>query len=703
MANKFNQGGLPLAMLASACLAACGGGGGGGSVSYNQVPGFIAGLVSKMAYDGLSDDLLTAGLGRSGLQAATPPVVADAANPTAAELRRLAIYNNYRALVDMTTNGGYGVLYGPNVDLNGLASSGEGRVGGTEYLAYADDGSGRQNVTLMVQVPASFDKANPCIQAVVASGSRGIYGPVAVGEWGLKRGCAVAYADKGTGNGAHDLQNDRVTLINGVVAEASVAGKGAQFNAGLSAAERTAFNAATPNRYAFKHAHSQQNPEKDWGRHTLQAVELAFYVLNDQFANANPATGQKYIDFKPENTLVIAAGVSNGGSAVLQAVEADTSGLVDGLVAGEPTIQPVANAALQVKRGGNTVATTARGLYDYFTLANLYQPCAALSSSVSAAPFLFLVNTARATNRCAQLKARGLLTATTAAEQADEALQTLVAYGWEADTNLLHASHYLFATPAVTVTYANTYGRASVRENLCGISFGATDATGLPIALGATAFPRIFGTGNGIPPTSGINLINNNAVGGPLKDDLSTSPGSGVADYNLDGAVCLRNLYTGSDALAARLATGIGEVKRTGNLRGRPGIIVHGRSDTLVPVNHTSRPYFGANKMLEGAASKLSYVEVTNANHFDSFLSLAGYDTRLVPLHGYVFQALNMMYAHLKSGVGLPPSQVVRTTPRGGTPGAAPAITAANVPPIAAVPASGNQISFGANTVNVPD
>ncbi len=36
-----------------------------------------------------------------------------------------------------------------------------------------------------------------------------------------------------------------------------------------TAAERAAFNAATPNRFAFKHAHSQQNPEKDWGKWTL--------------------------------------------------------------------------------------------------------------------------------------------------------------------------------------------------------------------------------------------------------------------------------------------------------------------------------------------------------------------------------------------------------------------------------------------------
>ena len=38
---------------------------------------------------------------------------------------------------------------------------------------------------------------------------------------------------------------------------------------------------------------------------------------------------------------------------------------------------------------------------------------------------------------------------------------------------------------------------------------------------------------------------------------------------------------------------------------------------------------------------------------------------------------MNAMYAKLKDGTALPPSQVVRTTPRGGTPGAAPTLQAA--------------------------
>ncbi|WP_369009035.1 3-hydroxybutyrate oligomer hydrolase family protein [Escherichia coli] len=55
------------------------------------------------------------------------------------------------------------------------------------------------------------------------------------------------------------------------------------------------------------------------------------------------------------------------------------------------------------------------------------------------------------------------------------------------------------------------------------------------------------------------------------------------------------------------------------------------------------------------------------------------------------------------NGQPLPGSQVVRTVPRGGTPGSAPAITAANVPPIAATPAASDAITITSGAIAVPD
>src|SRR5258708_30244596 len=64
-------------------------------------------------YDGVTNDLLTAGLGQSGLGSGTPPGFVDPLHPTAEELPRLAIHNNYRPLVHPTPGRGAGTLSCP--------------------------------------------------------------------------------------------------------------------------------------------------------------------------------------------------------------------------------------------------------------------------------------------------------------------------------------------------------------------------------------------------------------------------------------------------------------------------------------------------------------------------------------------------------------------------------------------------------------
>ena len=219
----------------------------------------------------------------------------------------------------------------------------------------------------------------------------------------------------------------------------------------------------------------------------------------------------------------------------------------------------------------------------------------------------------------------------------------------------------------------------------------------MPAASAVSPMLTVFALGNGVPPTNGINLIYNDALGGPVNHLFADS------NFAFLGAQCLRQLWTTSSAKAVAVQTGVSEVLVNGNLHGKPTLILHGRADALVPVNHSSRPYFGANKIVEGAASRLSYIEVLNAQHFETFLPVAGYDTRFVPLHYYGIQALNLMWNHLRNGTPLPPSQVIRTTPRGGTPGAAPPISSINLPPISLTPAAGDAIGFTGTTVQIPN
>jgi hydroxybutyrate-dimer hydrolase len=132
-----------------------------------------------------------------------------------------------------------------------------------------------------------------------------------------------------------------------------------------------------------------------------------------------------------------------------------------------------------------------------------------------------------------------------------------------------------------------------------------------------------------------------------------------------------------------RVTKGIKEVRATGNLNGIPTIFVTGRADAILPINHSSRAYFGLNNLVEGGGN-LRYYEITAAHHLDALNGFPGFNASFVPLHHYFVVALNMMWDHLTTGASLPPSQVVDPTPRGT---ALTPLTAVNFPPIVAAPA----------------
>lgn len=719
---------LALSVIGSAVLIACGGG--GGRAALNTIPtGVTQHSVTTYSATGVgagtsagTQDLLTAGLGISGIKGSTPAYV-DPANPTALELRRNALYSNYRGLVDYTTNGGFGSLYGPNIDVSGNPTLGEGLIPGKEYVASYDDGSGMKRSVFAVLVPNSFNTSNPCIVAGPSSGSRGVYGAIATaGEWGLKRGCAVVLSDAGKGMGLYDMMDDTVHKIDGTRATRANAGSLSHFAANISDGARAAFNALFPNRLALKQAHSQQNPEKDWGSDTLRSINYAFYVLNDLYG-ATTSEGKQVV-LHSANTMVIAASVSNGGGAVLLAAEQDTQGLIDGVVAAEPNIQPNTTSGYSVVFNGSPVSAKGKSLYDYFTYANLYQPCAALATAATMGetsiynyiPFASL--TTIATNRCTALAGSGLVTGANTTERANDALAKLRAYGWTTDHDTMHNAHYGLGNAAIiTMMYSNAYGRFSVTDNICGLSAAAV-TSGNPVAIGANAKAQSFATGNGTVNGTPASVVYNDSVGGAKVWSAGISPSTSLADFSYDSALCLRALATGRNPVTDAALTsgttptlaqsqavnqGISEVQATGNLRSKPAIIVAGRSDALIPVNHAGRAYAGLSKVQEGNTSNLRYLEVTNAQHFDGFLPFSGFDNRFVPLHVYFNRAMDSMYAKLKNGTALPDSQVVRTTPRGGTAGAAPAITAINVPVYPATPAGADAITLSGSGITVPN
>ena len=537
---------------------------------------------------------------------------------------------------------------------------------------------------------------------------------------------------KATGTGFHLLGTDEVYDRDGMLTSANKVGRKSQFTVKKTGKLRKFIN-NHPDRVATKHAHSKINPERLWGKLALQGIEFAFWTLNVEFGKGgkkwrDDKDGDNFRDnkrrrFTKSNTLVIASGTSNGAGTSLRALEQDRKGWIDGAVVIEPSINPDSSGKFVIDFGGDLFEGHGTSLYDNHTLMSIYAACAALSPSLAGTPLnldpIGAPVGARA-NRCESLRDFGLLKSDTQEEQADESLAILRANGYYEEQETLLASHeWLNLWRSLNPTYAAAHGRFAVWENLCGISFAATDVAGMPTSVPQKTAKILFSTSNGIPPTNGINLINDLATNGPINENLSISPTSGLEDLNLDGARCFRYLATGDPSLLDgreirkdlrrfhRVQQGIGETRTTGNLHGTPTIILTGRNDALVFPNYHSRPYYGLNQVVEGKNSRLSYIEVVNAQHFEAFISTLWVDPKtgvqFVPLHYYLFQALDWMHAYLKGTINdLPPSQVIRAIPRGSNAYDVSDAGTELLPDIESTPESGDQITFSGGVLSIP-
>ena len=294
----------------------------------------------------------------------------------------------------------------------------------------------------MAQVPDDFDPRTRCLVVTASPGSRGIYGGIALaGAWGLTHGCAVAYTDKGAGTGYFDTATRTGTTLEGTRAVAGCAAL--EFDPGPVPGDAGV---------AVKHAHSTDQPEADWGRHVLQAVHFGLAMLDRVFPEQAP--------FTPQNTRVIATGLSNGGGAVLQAAGLDDTGLLDAVVALEPNVH---------------VPGRGRALFDYVTEAALYMPSALTASAFAWVPL------ARAggmtpppwMERGRSLHGAGLLDGMTASAQAQSALAQLHASGWRHEVIATAASTTAFDIwRALGAGYASAYlrqpvGPHALRLSLC--------------------------------------------------------------------------------------------------------------------------------------------------------------------------------------------------------------------------------------------
>ncbi|MFZ5636956.1 MAG: 3-hydroxybutyrate oligomer hydrolase family protein [Pseudomonadota bacterium] len=552
------------------------------------------------------DDLLTAGLGLSGLRSLAPPAFADAAQPTAAELRRRAIWSNWRGIADLAPGGGYGDIYGSTAT-----------VPGREYSAFATVAGARHPHRVLTQVPDAFDRKRRCLLVAPSSGSRGVYGAIAVaGAWGLPKGCAVAYTDKGTGTDYFDLD-----VRKGARADGS---PGTTEAGGLAFAPDAPAGASG---VAFKHAHSQDNPEADWGRHVRQAADFGLASLDRAFPEDAP--------FTYANTRIVAVGISNGGGAVLRAAELEGDWL-DAVVAGEPSV---------LAEGAG-----ARALYDYSTEAALLMPCALLAMEHLPQPPLQAQARPQWIGRCESLRDAGLLEGADTDALARDALAKMRADGWTEEALRAGALSVGFDLwRAVAVTYASAYGRYGVGEHPCGYRWSMQQPDGTPRAATAQERAAWWSDASGIPPGAGVGIVDEIARVDPASIRLH----------------CLRDLWRGASIDAERVRRGVAETRAGLPRAGLPVTVIHGVDDGLIPMAFTSAPYVARAR---ASGRDVRFWRIRNAQHFDAFLGLPDYGARYLPMLPYVYAALDRTLAALEGKGAWPDDALVATVPRAGKP-----------------------------------
>lgn len=537
------------------------------------------------------DDLISAGLGLDGLMAAAP-TPADPDNPTAAELRRLAIHNAWNSLSALSPAGGIGGLL---VELENQP--------GREFAAFRTLPGHRHPARLLVQLPDSFSTQNPCLIVVPASGSRSVHGGIPLAApWARQHDCATVYTDKGAGTDYFDYSDGQGVALSGQRAtmDEEVLGfepDNAEARLGSSAV-------------AMAHAHSGDHPEADWGRFVLDAVHFGLEVLNESLEG----------EFSPANTRIIAAGLSNGGGAVLRAAEQDEDGLLDGVVALMPNISPAGVSHL----------------YDYATLAAIYQPCTlADAETTMKMPLGNPLLVAAGQARCQSLAEAGLLEA----PEAGLAREVLRTAGFDApalELGAVNAALDLWRT--VAASYASAYLRRDAFAMPCRFQMSASQAT-------LAQRNSWWATHSGVGPGGGIDMLDRMVSG---------------QDSALPGIRCLRGLWTGQEEDSQALRQSVDATRASAELPGIPVLIVHGRDDGLIPAALSSRAYVQQARQLGG---ELVYWEVRNAQHFDVLLNAPGLDQKFVPMLPYGWAGLEHMRAVLDGEIAPGADRDFETTP----------------------------------------
>ncbi|MCC5866776.1 MAG: hypothetical protein JJU31_16775 [Wenzhouxiangella sp.] len=561
---------VPVLLVSAMLLTACGTDQASPEMAEADPPSLLE--QTRATVHRAGDDLLSAGLGLAGLMGPAPEIDQESGPES---LRRLAMHNAWNALAALNPAGGVGGL------LEDLPS-----VPGREWSRFAQLEGASQPFRVLLQVPDSFDPGAPCLVVGPASGSRGVYGAAPlVAPWALPRGCAVVYTDKAAGTDFHYYGDDSAVALDG---RRVAADENSRPIASSRPDEQPGSTVFMP------HAHSGDHVEADWGRHVLASIRIGLDWLVDIH------DGQ----FDADAVRVIATGLSNGGGAALRAAELDEEGLIDAVVAVMPNISPPGTPHL----------------FDYATLAALYQPCQLadlerLMTKPLGNPMLAAAGQAR----CQALHEAGLLDAPEPAQ----ARQRLVDAGFDdAALALGTVNVILDLWRSVAVTYASAYLDRGPFDMPCDYRFVVS-------ADDPTQRAAWWGSHSGIAPGGGIEISDGLASG---------------SDPALPGLICLRELFEAQTREGEQLRAAIEATRASAGLPSIPVLLVHGRDDGLIPAVFSARPY---TEQARANGAQVAYWEVDGVQHFDALLSAPGVAGRLLPILPFGWAGLDHIEAVL--------------------------------------------------------
>ncbi|MCB1552441.1 MAG: hypothetical protein KDJ14_01440 [Xanthomonadales bacterium] len=522
------------------------------------------------------DDLLTGGLGRAGLLA---DIQAAATSTDRAALRRRAIHTNWRGIAAL----GRRDVVNAALDVP---------VPGREFHAALQWPGDRQPSRFMLQLPDHFDVRRPRLLVVPSSGSRGIYGAMALGSgWALPRGWAVAYTDRGAGTDWFDVDTRTAPELSGLRTDDPAAQ--------LFRVDSAELAGLPKHSVLIKHAHGGDHAEAHWGAFVEQARDFAWRLIDRVLPDC---IGPR---------VSVAAGLSNGGGAVLRVLELEHG--FDGVLAAAPNVYPV---------GG-------RAFPRYALEAALWIALAQAAPTLRDAPSPLPAEAwqAQAEQAESALLELGLLRRRSANNPVF-AYRHLRRRGWPSETlaatRLSSVFDFWFSA---LPTYFCAAGRFAPNAQPLPVWFGPAAADGAPRA--ATDAER--------------NLWWSDAAG--------IVPGAGVSLHTPDGrtAVLRRasELVRGNDDIAQRVRQGFRATRCGPILRSCPTTVLHGRSDGLIPSVCSSEPWLRFARA-QGHRDVES-IRPERTPHFDAFLGLPGYGEHYDAMLPHVYAGLDALAARLRS------------------------------------------------------